>query len=120
MATSPAGCYGQTDYPHPSTHYPTTVNVIARTKCNYGVSLYIKVKLWRHRWWGWEELNWSADSGWGSSISENTFKDCSGTYTYRGTARHESYESSGTYIANTESGHSRIKENSSTYKCEWA
>lgn len=119
-AVSPAGCRGKANDPHPSSHFPTTVNVIGQTICNWPVSQYILVKLWRHRWWGWQFLSEEPDNAWTSKLSQNTWKDCSGTYTYRGTNRHESYEPGGPYVANTESSHRRIRENPTTKRCEWA
>lgn len=39
-------CYGQTDYPHLSSHVPGTVNVTARTGCTSGTA-YVKTTLTR-------------------------------------------------------------------------
>ena len=39
-------CYGQTDFPHLSRHFPGTVNVTARTGCTSGMA-YVKTTLTR-------------------------------------------------------------------------
>src|SRR4051794_21715336 len=49
LALAAAGCYGQTDQPHPSTHVPGTVNVQARTVCP-GFAVYVSTALYRDRW----------------------------------------------------------------------
>ncbi len=88
-------CYGQTDQPHPSSHYPGTVNVVARTVCP-PLGVYVSVNLTRDRWYGEQNLNSGANSG-VNSVSTNAGYNCQGqgTYTYHGYGYHEA--SNGTY-----------------------
>ena len=57
---NPYGCIGQTDNPHKSTHTGgTTINVIARTKCNVSVpEIYVNTQLYK-RDCGWPWCGWS-------------------------------------------------------------
>jgi hypothetical protein len=81
-------CYGQTDQPHLSAHYPGTVNVIARTVC-YGTGVYVYTELYRDRWYGEQFLDSGSRSG-TNSVSANASWYCkgAGTYTYRAYSYH--------------------------------
>lgn len=93
-----SGCYGQTDRPHPSSHYPGSVNVEARTVC-FGRSVYVSTALYRDRWYGPQFLDSGSNSGYGS-VETNASWWCSGTGTY--TYRAYSYHSAtGAGTANT-------------------
>lgn len=68
------GCYGETDYPHISTHVPNTVNVIARTVCP-GESVAVRTTLTRHGWFIFNDS--SAIQGLGKSrVQVNTSLKC--------------------------------------------
>jgi hypothetical protein len=83
------GCYGQTDQPHPSSHAPGYVNVLARTVCA-GRGVYVSTRLYRDRWYGAQHLASNSRSGTGS-ITVSTAWRCAGTgtYTYRAYSYHE-------------------------------
>ncbi len=53
-AASQSNCFGRTDLPHVSTHFPNTVNVQAVTECP-GQSVTIMTTLSRKRWWLFNE-----------------------------------------------------------------
>jgi hypothetical protein len=96
-----AGCYGQTDQPHPSTHVPGTVNVVARTVCpGFGVSVY--TALYRDRWYGEQFLDDGGNSG-TNSVSTNASWRCAGagTYTYRAYSYHEASDGAYAYTYNS-------------------
>jgi hypothetical protein len=86
------GCYGQTDYPHLSSHNPGYVNVEARTWCAVWMPwLYVKTDLYRSRWWGWEWLAWGSRGGSGYRVDDHAARWCggTGTFTYLGSSYHE-------------------------------
>lgn len=57
---SPAGCEGSTDWAHPSTHYPDTVNVRGRTQCDAQVAnLYLEIRLERFRGGNDRQSTWN-------------------------------------------------------------
>jgi hypothetical protein len=56
---SPAGCVGKVNNPHQSTKEPTKGKIKGHAEANCEAtvdSLYMKVQLWRHRWWGYEKV----------------------------------------------------------------
>lgn len=75
-------CTGHTDQPHLSSHAPGYVNVVARTSCPGGW-VYARVRLYRQRWYGYQELNMNQATG-TNYVQVNTSWRCagSGTYTY--------------------------------------
>ena len=57
-------CFGRTDYPHISTHFPKTVNVHAVTHCP-GKEVTVRTVLMRHSWWIFNEVQKLEKSGFG-------------------------------------------------------
>lgn len=104
-APNPAGCIGRTHDPHRSEHQPGTINVVADTvRCSWAVDLAIQAKLYRSRWWGWQERG---DSGRGArfdtSIKTNAGTPrCVGeTHDWLGASYHESIQNGEKYVRNT-------------------
>jgi hypothetical protein len=100
---SPAGCSGQTDYPHVSFN---EASVHGRTKCNSNVSsVQVVTTLYRDRWWGWEYLQSDSNAKSNKKQSEDAHPhfNCrgTGTYTYVGRSQHASFENGETYSATT-------------------
>jgi len=100
---SPAGCAGQTDNVHKSSHY---ASVHGRTKCasfvgQVGVTTIVQKK----GWVGWQSMLSDSSSRSNSRNSQDAHPhwNCSGwgTQLYRGASAHFSVEGSGTYYANT-------------------
>jgi hypothetical protein len=95
-----AGCYGQTDQPHPSGHVAGTVNVVARTVCPSDD--YVAVDQYRSRWYGWQGWGSGSDTGYGSA-SANAAGGCSAghTYTYLAESYHEAAGYGYAYTSNS-------------------
>jgi hypothetical protein len=84
------GCYGQTDRPHLSSHVPGSINVVGRTVCS-GYVVYIEIRLYRSRWFGWEQRGFGSGSA-PNIIERNASESaaaCSGTHDYLGSSYHE-------------------------------
>lgn len=96
-----AECYGQTDYPHFSTHVAGRANVQSRTVCT-GRGVYVSTSLYRDRWYGQQFLSSNSGSGFGS-VETNTNWGCAGTgtYTYRAYSYHEASDGSSANTANS-------------------
>lgn len=103
-STSPAGCYGQTDRPHNSSHVPGTVNVVARSKCNSPVpTLYVKTQLFFKDWFLWyawgpvgEDYDLGVDfveANSAGSCKPGEFKGDSYHYSYENGVKYEAYTS---------------------------
>jgi hypothetical protein len=101
---SPAGCYGQSNNPHISTSSATLGKIkgYAFSKCSSNVaSLSIRTSLWRHRWWGYEEVDSkSGTESPGYKIGRSGVYSCQNN-TWRTVGEHTSVEGSGTYSAET-------------------
>ncbi len=102
---SPAGCYGQTDYPHKS---GSEASVHGRTHCSAIVNtVTVTTTLKRDRWYGEQTLATGTSSRGGAASNDSGTATphwvCvgTGTYSYRGYSQHQSVESSGTYVAST-------------------
>lgn len=100
---SPAGCTGQTDYPHKSGNY---ASVHGRMKCTTAVArVETATILYRDRWYGPEQLeaDSSGDTNSTSSGDAHPHWDCSGEgiYTYKGFSQHASLENGVRYTAST-------------------
>jgi hypothetical protein len=86
-----ASCYGQTDLPHRSTHVPGSVNVVARTTCNFPTAMTVSTSLQRQKclWifcW-WSSLSSGYYAGTGLSISTNAAAFCQKGW-WRGSSSH--------------------------------
>jgi hypothetical protein len=65
--TPKSNCYGQTDQIHQSTHFPLTVNVIARTVCPRE-EVTVKTTISRVSWWIFTSVqNAKSNSGFGKT-----------------------------------------------------
>lgn len=95
-----AGCYGQTDQPHPSGHVTGTVNVVARTVCPSDD--YVAVNQYRSRWYGWQGWGSGSDTGYGLAEA-NAAGGCSAgnTYTYLAESYHEAAGYGYAYTSNS-------------------
>lgn len=99
------GCYGQTDRPHLSTHVPGSVNVVGRTVCS-GQYDYIEIRLYRSRWFGWEQRGYGSGSAW-NIVERNASESaaaCSGTHDYLGSSYHEASDGRYAYTSNRANG----------------
>jgi hypothetical protein len=100
-APAAVGCYGQTDQPHPSTHVPGTVNVVARTVCP-GFAVYVSTALYRDRWYGQQFLDSGSASGTGTATTNASWRcQGAGTYTYRAYSYHAATNHNPAYTYNS-------------------
>lgn len=103
-SVSPSGCYGQSNNPHISTSAATRGKIkgYAFSKCSSNViSLSVRTSLWRHRWFGYEEVDSSSGTATpGYKIGRSGIYSCQNN-TWRTVGKHTSVESSGTYSAET-------------------
>lgn len=102
---NPAGCLGRTHDPHRSRHRPGTINVVADTvRCSWAVDLGIQAKLFRSRWWGWQERGDSGrEARFGTSIKANAGSPrcVAETHDWLGGSYHESIQGGKKYVAST-------------------
>jgi hypothetical protein len=99
------GCYGQTDRPHLSIHVPGSVNVVGRTVCS-GFVVYIEIRLYRSRWFGWEQRGFGSGS-FPNIVERNAAEsaaDCAGTHDYLGSSYHESSDGRSATTSNQANG----------------
>lgn len=100
---SPADCWGQSDYPHHSSHVIPTINGVAWTKCRYNVdALSVEAQLWERRWWGWDRVGTAGSEANSnrSSIKANSAWTCQNN-SFRTTGYHQSVERGGVFTAST-------------------
>ncbi len=98
-------CYGQTFYPHASTHYAQTSNVEARTVC--ATQDYVETALYRSRWWGWEFLGNGNATAYGTAQDHASGPCAPGDiYTYLADSYHSAANAGVAYTSN-----------SNTFKC---
>ena len=105
MGTSPAGCYGQTDFAHRS---GDESSVHGRTKCAWPVTtVSVTTRLYHHAWFGWNQLDsrTQTKSGTTKTPDATPHYGCSSTAEndFYGSSSHYSVESGTTYIASTAS-----------------
>jgi hypothetical protein len=55
-AGNPAGCAMYLDHSHRSGHDPGHVKAVVRFSCKKRVTMDIAAGLWRHRWYGWQQM----------------------------------------------------------------
>jgi hypothetical protein len=93
IQSNPYGCYGQSNNPHHSTHYPGTINVTAFTSCSQNVpEIYVETTLQRYTcfifcWWGNAGPKGSSVRYGRSYVETNSSTSCK-SGTYRGVSYH--------------------------------
>lgn len=105
LGTSPAACYGQTDFPHRS---GTQSSVHGRTRCSFNVTqLGVTTTDWNLAWFGWNALATDSSSRTVANDSQDAHPHagCSSTteQSFEGTSTHYSIENGTTYTGATAS-----------------
>lgn len=98
----PAGCYGQTDVPHPSHHVGGTVNVTARTVCP-GYTDYVSVALYRSRWYGWQVRGTGSQTKYAKAQANAADNGCGGVHNYLASSYHQNSAGAYAYTSNSAS-----------------
>ncbi|MDQ6885525.1 MAG: hypothetical protein M3077_15020 [Candidatus Dormibacteraeota bacterium] len=112
VVPNPYGCYGKSDRPHISGHYPDRVTAQGKTACTVWQPYeFVESYLYRKDcfffvcWWTQVGHDWSSKQSWGAVYAHPNYT-CNGTssHTYRIESYHEVHGSNGRiYTGNTAS-----------------
>lgn len=104
-------CFGRTDNPHRSTHVPGTINVIAKTECNFVTSMSVSTNLQLQRCWGyvcwWSTQRRGYNSGVARFVRANAAAPCQTGY-WRGFSGHTVVFPNGSSGSTYTGGYARI------------